>query len=118
MLVIQLDSSLDGSIANDIAMGKVLSENASAGLLLLRDVVVLTLLTGRTGLACVGAGGAGDRNVVGSKLRVVKQKSSLGSSLFLEGDFSALRVAFSGSDLDVGDLAAERSVSLRTCNCT
>lgn len=107
MLVVQLDCGLQGSIANDITVGQVLSQNAGAGLLLLsyliRVPIGVALL--RVDVILEGLGGRGDRDVRRAELRVVEQQSSLGCRLLLEDDSGTLGLAL-GDNLEVLDLAA------------
>ena len=106
MLGVELDGALNGSVADDVAVGEVFGEDTRAGLLLLGDVVGLALSVGRVvGTTVVSASaGAGDGDMVGAKLRVVEEEGSLHGSLLLESDFRGLGLAF-GGDLDVCDLA-------------
>lgn len=106
VLGVKLDGALNGSVADDVAVGEVFGEDTRAGLLLLGDVVGLALSVGGVvGTTIITASArAGDGDVVGAKLRIVEEEGSLHGSLLLEGDFSGLSLAFS-ADLDVCDLS-------------
>lgn len=55
-----------------------------------------------TSIVFIGAGGAGDLNLVGSKLGVVEKEGSLGGGFLLEGHGSNLgRLCW--ADFEVGD---------------
>lgn len=111
VLGVKLDGMLDGGIANDVAVSEVLSQDTGTGLLFLCNVVRLALRVGGTTAGNLFVGmGAGDGDVVGAKLSVVEQQSSLHSSLLLKGDVCALGLALSG-ELDVGNLATGILVS-------
>ena len=112
MLVVELNGALQSGIANNVAVGQVLGENASAGLLLLGQLVRVALM-GRDGSSAsnsAGRGrlvvlvGAGDSNVVGAELGVVQKQGSLGSSILLERDGGRLGLAL-GGNLDIRNLA-------------
>lgn len=114
VLGIELDGALNGDIANDVAVGEVLGKNARAGLLLLRDFVGVTVVVlGVRGVVIRVATGAGDGELIGAELGVVKEESSLLGRLLLEGDFGRLGLAL-GGDLEIGDLATAREVSMRS----
>lgn len=108
VLVVQLDGTLDGGIANNVAVRKVLGDDPRPGLLLLCDLVGVTLgVGGGLGRRVVrGAGRRRHADVGGSKLGVVQEQSGLGGSLLLEGDGRGLGLAL-GLDIEAGDLAAE-----------
>ena len=106
VLVIELEGALDRSITDDVAVGEVLGQNARTGLLLLRDIVrVAVLISLIVSAVVVGiATGTGDRELVGTKLSVVQEKSGLLGSFLLKGNLGGLGLAF-GSDLEIGDLS-------------
>ena len=113
MLGVELDTLLEGGITNDVSVSQVLGENASAGLLLLRDLVrvAVGVLGERSILGRILAGRS-DRNVVLAELGVVQQQSRLLRGLLLEGDVGGLGLTL-GGDLDVGNLAAIRELVTR-----
>jgi hypothetical protein len=106
VLLVKSKSTLNGLVADGVAVGEVLSDDTRAGLVFLRDVV-RRLVIGSRELAAselVERGGSGDVNLVRTKLGVVKEKSSLGGRLFFEGDGSRLDAVGSvglGGDGDV-----------------
>lgn len=103
---IKIESALDGGISYDVTVGEVLSQDASAGLLLLGDLVgVAVNVLGRGDIVIVVGTGAGDLKVVGAKLGVVEKESSLLGSLLVEDDLSGLGLTFLG-DLDIRNLSA------------
>jgi len=107
VLGVKLDTLLKGGITDDVSMSQVLGEDASAGLLLLCDVVrVAVSVLGEGRILSRVVAGRCDRDVVLAELGVVQQKSSLLRGLLLEGDLGRLGLAL-GGDLDVGNLAAE-----------
>lgn len=92
VLLVKSKSALNGLVADGVAVGKVFSDDARAGLVFLRDVV-RRLFIGSRELAAselVERGGSGDVNLVSTKLSVVEEKSSLGGRLLLECDGSRL----------------------------
>jgi hypothetical protein len=103
---IEIESALDGGISYDVTVGEVLSQDASAGLLLLGDLVgvAVSVLGGGDIVVVVGTG-AGDLKVVGAELGVVEEESGLLGSLLLEDDLSGLGLTLLG-DLDIRDLSA------------
>lgn len=104
---IKIESALDGGISYDVTVGEVLSQDASAGLLLLGDLVgvAVSVLGGGNIVVVVGTG-TGDLKVVGAELGVVEKESSLLGSLLVEDDLGSLGLTFLG-DLDIRDLSAE-----------
>jgi hypothetical protein len=106
MLLVQVDGTLSGLIADNITVSKVLSNDAGSWLLLLSDLIAITL-----SLACVvasvvlvRASGARNLDVSRSELGVVEEESSLRRSLLFEGDCGLLCLA-GRLDLDAGNLA-------------
>lgn len=111
VLGVQLDGAFDGGVANDVSVSEILGEDASAGLLLLRDVVRVAVHLGVVvALIICGAAGAGDGDVVRSKLGVVEEEGRLHGRFLLKGDVGGLGVAL-GSDFEVGNLATANVVS-------
>lgn len=94
MLLVESESALNGFVADGVAVGEVLGNNARAGLVFLRDVVFGgVLFIGSRQLSTrklVERGNGGDVDLVGTELGVVKEESSLGCRLLLEGDRSRL----------------------------
>jgi hypothetical protein len=43
MLLVEIDSTLDGLVSKDVAVSKVLSDNTASWLLLLSDLITVTL---------------------------------------------------------------------------
>lgn len=118
VLVVKGNCSLDGLIADDVAVCEVLGDDAGTGLIFLVDVTVSSWLIGRanrlaTGNLVEGSCG-GNVDLSGAKLCVVQEKSSLCSCLLFKGDGSRLsavwRVGF-WSDGDVLNLSTGGLVS-------
>lgn len=106
MLLVEVDGLFEAGVGDYVAMGKVLGQDAGAGLVLLGDLVCVAVVLGLVAVGGrVGVGGAGDGDLVVPELGVVEEEGSLGRSLLLEGDGCRLGGAFAG-DLDVCDLAA------------
>jgi len=108
VLGVELEAALNGGIANHIAVGEILGENAGTGLLLLRNLVGVTLgILGIVGAVVLSiASRSQDGNLVGTELGVIQEESRLGSGFLLKGDVRGLGLAL-GGDLDVGNLATE-----------
>lgn len=108
VLVVKLNGTLDRSIANDVSMSKVLGDDSCPGLLLLCDLVGITVGVGGVIscgiIRCTGRGRNGD--VGCSKLCVVQEQRSLGSSLLLKVHGCGLGLALS-LDIEAGNLSAE-----------
>lgn len=84
VLVVQVDSALDGGIADDVAVREILGDDARPGLLLLCDLVGVAVGDGRGAVILrrsTSRGGDGD--VRGAQLCVVQEKGSLGSGVLL-----------------------------------
>lgn len=82
VLFVQRDRSLQGGVADDVAVREVFGYDARAGFVFLRDVVLITggVIAARSA-AWGGAGGvARDLHLGRSKLRVVEEESRLSSS--------------------------------------
>ena len=115
VLLVELEGALDGGIADDVALGEVLGEDAGARFLLLGDLVagtVAALVEVRALVAGV-AGSAGDGDVVGTELGVVEEEGRLCGSILLKGHVGRLGLALL-SDLEVGNLAARKGQCLRS----
>lgn len=113
VLLVQLDGALDRGVTDHVAVCQILGQDASAGLHLLRDLVVGVALSSKVGAVILRvAGGAGHGDVVGAELCVVEQESCLHGRLLLKGHFCAFRLAL-GGDFDIGDFAAMENVSTR-----
>lgn len=108
MLLIEGNSALDSGIAENIAMGKILSNDSASGLLLLGDLVAITLsvMCEVTSIIIGGSSGASDLDLRSTELGIVKKKGSLGCGFLLKGYGRAL-AGFDGRDLEAGDLATE-----------
>jgi hypothetical protein len=103
---IKIESALDGGISYDVTVGEVLSQDTSARLLLLGDLVGVSVsVLGGGDIVIVVGTGAGDLKVVGAELSVVEKESSLLGSLLVEDDLSGLGLTLLG-DLDIRDLSA------------
>lgn len=92
MLLVKGKSTLDGLVADGVAVSEVLGNDARAGLVLLRNVF-RGLFVGSRELATrklVERSGRGNVDLVGAELGVVKEESGLGSRLLLESDRSRL----------------------------
>jgi hypothetical protein len=107
MLVVELDRTLNGSIANDVTVGEVLGEDAAAGLLLLGDLVTVTLGVGGGARVLVGVLG-GDVDLGAGQLRVVQQQGRLGGRLLLKDNGGRLCAVGALGYLEFCDLAAIR----------
>jgi len=110
VLLVQLDGLLETSVGDEVAVGKVLGQDACARLLFLCDFVRVTLAAGggAVGVVVVGrAGAAGDGKGVAVERCAVQEVGRLGRRLLLKGNVGALGGALIG-DVDVGDLAAKR----------
>jgi len=108
VLRVKVNGLLCSSVANCVAICKVFSNDASTGLLFLRDIVAVTLsIVGEVASIIVGrARCTGDLDLSCTQLSVIEEEGSLGSSLFLEGDGGRLSLS-RRSDLDICDLATE-----------
>jgi hypothetical protein len=121
VLLIESKGAFNGLVADGVAVGKVLCNNARAGLVVLTKVLGVlfgSFLVGSRKLSTgelIERSSGGDVDLVGTELGVVEEKSSLGSGLLLECDRSRLdavgRVGL-GSDGDVRDLAAVNDASV------
>jgi hypothetical protein len=107
VLLIQLNGTLSCLIADNVAMGQVLSNDARSRLLFLGDLITVTLslCSEVASVILVRAGGAGDLDVGCAKLGVVEEESGLGSGFLFEGYRCVLGLAC-GLDFDAGDLTA------------
>lgn len=99
VLLIQLDTTLEGGIADDIAVGKVLGQDADAGLLFLGDLVAVAVGICRVGSVVVLSVLGNDLNLRAAELGVVQELSGLGSSLLLEDNGGILSTVGIGGDL-------------------
>jgi hypothetical protein len=92
VLLVKGKSALNGLVADGVAVGKVLCNDARAGLVVLRDVfgVLFVSSTQLSTRKLVEGGGSGDVDLVGTELGVVEEESSLGGRLLLESDRSRL----------------------------
>lgn len=92
MLLIHLYGTLHDAVAEDVTVGKVFGNNASAWLLLLRDILVMLL--GWAGALAAGQlfkrSCRGDMNLRGTQLSVVQEEGGLRRRLFLERDCCGL----------------------------
>jgi hypothetical protein len=106
VLGIEVESTLDGGITYDVAVGEVLSQDTCAGLLLLSDLVgVAVSVLGSGDIVFAIGASAGDLKMVVSELSVVEEESGLLGSLLFEDDLCGLGLTLLG-DLDIRDLAA------------
>lgn len=79
MLVVEGYGALDGIVADGITMSEIFGDDASAGFVLLRDVILVAgCIVCACGFACnvFEIGGAGDLDLGAAKLGVVEQESS------------------------------------------
>lgn len=121
MLLVESKGAFNGLVTDGVAVGKVLCNNARAGLVVLTKVFGVlfgSLFIGSGQLSTgklIERSGGGDVDLVGTELGVVEEESSLGGRLLLECDRSRLdtvgRVGL-GSDGDVRDLAAVINASV------
>lgn len=111
---IEVESALDGSVAYDVTVSEVLSQDTGAGLLLLGDLVGVAIsVLGSGDIVVAIGGGAGDLQVVGAELGVVEEESSLLGSLLLEDDLCGLGLTLL-SDLEVGDLSTRLLLAMKS----
>lgn len=82
MLFVQRDRSLQGGVADDVAVREVFGYDARAGFVFLRDVMLIAVgVIAARGAAWGGAGGvARDLHLGRSKLGVVEEESRLSGS--------------------------------------
>jgi hypothetical protein len=93
VLLVESKSAFNGLVADGVAVGKVLGNDARAGLVILGKVFARVLLVGSGKLSTrklIERCDSGDVNLVGTELGVVEEKSGLCSRLLLEGDGSGL----------------------------
>ena len=112
VLGVELESALDGGVANHVALGEVLCEDAGARLVLLGDLVAVAgglCKVGAVVVAGVGAG-AGDGDVVGAELGVVEEEGGLHGRLLFKGDVGILGLSL-GCYLDISNFATVLCVS-------
>ena len=105
VLLVELDTALEGSIADHVAVGEVLSQDTAAGLLFLSDLVAVAVGVCGVGSVIVLSILGNDFDLRATELGVVQELGRLGSSLLLEDDGRRLGTVGIGSDLQVGDLA-------------
>lgn len=108
VLVIESNCSLDGLIADDVAVCEVLGDDTGTGLVLLFDVAVSSGLICRadrlaTGNLVKGSCG-GNVDLSGAKLCVVQEKSSLCSRLLFESYGSRLSAVWGVGFRSDGDV--------------
>lgn len=115
VLLVEVERARDGGVADDVAVGQILGQDARARLLLLRDLVAVAVRRGDAvvarGLVGGEAGCGGDGDVRGAKLGVVEEEGGLGGGVLFERHGRGLGLAF---DLDVEalDLATGRGKEL------
>ncbi len=88
MLLVESEGTLDCFIADDVAVGEILGDDARAGLVFLCDVLLVVRLFGGGRLAAgdlVERGGGGDGDLGGAELGVVEEEGGLGCGFLLEG---------------------------------
>lgn len=111
VLVVELDSTGDGSVSNNVAVSQVFCDDARAWLLLLCDVVAVAVGIGCRNAVVAGrlVGGQacsrGYGDVRSAELGVVEEQGGFGSGVLLKGHSGGLSVAV-GLDVEAGDLAA------------
>lgn len=106
MRVVQIDGFLDGNVTDGVTVSEVFCNDTTARLDFLGQFIrvrVVSLVV--AAIVVAGAGSAGNLNLRGAKLRIIKKQSRLGSSLLLKLDNSTLCLAFT-LNLNRGDLAA------------
>lgn len=110
VLLIELDGTLDGLVANNITVGKIFGDNAAAWFLFLGDLVAvaLSLLFVMTSIIFATASGAGDVNLCGTKLSVIEEQGSLSRGFLLES-YGGILSRLSFGDVKAGNLAAAGS---------
>ena len=112
MLLVQFNGTLGSLIADNIAMGQVLSNDAGSWLLLLGDLITVALCLGgkMASVILLRASGAGNLDVGRTELSVVEEESSLGRGFLFEGNSRFMGLG-GGLDLDAGNLAAVCRIS-------
>lgn len=110
MLLVEFDSTLNGSVSNNVTVGKVFSNDPASWLLLLGDLVTLTLGLGLVvaSIVFVAASSTRDLNLSGTKLGVVEEEGSLGCGFLLEG-YGRILGGIGLGDIEAGDLSAAES---------
>ena len=106
VFLIEVNSTLNGGIANYVAVSKILGNDARAGLFFLCDLIGVTLGIMHVVLTLFGSVVRGDIDLGGAELCMVEEESSFSRSWFFEGDDSFLGLP-SFFDIDGGNLAAE-----------
>lgn len=110
MLVVQSNSTLDGIVADHVAMSKILGYDARARLVFLGEVMLVARsIFGICAGKLADASRAGDLDLRTAELGVIEEEGCLCGSLFLEGDSCALGAirGFGGwGDGEGGNLAA------------
>ena len=106
MLLVEVDSTLDGLISKNVTMSKVFSYDTTARLLLLSDLVAIPLgvVSEVATIILGGSGGANNLDLGVAKLGVVEKESGLCSGLLLKGHGRVLGFACR-LNLEAGDLA-------------
>ena len=107
MFLVELNSTLDGLITDNVAVGKIFCNNAASGLLFLGDLIAVTLslVLVVAPIILVAASGTGDLNLSGTKLGIVEEEGSLSSGFLFEG-YGRILSGLSFGDFETGDLAA------------
>jgi len=87
VLLVDLESSLDGLVADGVAVCKVFGDDAGTRLVFLADLFAVLIVTGSlTASDLIERCGRGYLDLRWSELGVVQQQSGLCGRLFLEGD--------------------------------
>ena len=99
--------TLDGGVADHVAMGQVIGQNTNLRFLLMVAFVCIAIKAAGMGSTIVGLTVSGGHdNLRGVKLRVVQELGCLGRRLLLKGYCSILGSVVGWGNLDVGNLAA------------
>lgn len=111
MLVIEFDRALKSRVADNVTVGKVLSQDAASRLLFLRDLVRISVdIGGMRGTIVSLAVSRSYGNLRSLELSVIQKLRGLCGSLLLECDAGIFGVAFTRGNLDIGDLAAIEAI--------
>lgn len=111
MLVIEFDRALKSRVADNVTVGKVLSQDAASRLLFLGDLVRISVdVGGMRGTIVSLAVSRSYRNLRSLELGVIQKLRGLCGSLLLECDTGIFGVAFTRGNLDIGDLAAIEAI--------
>lgn len=104
--MVKFYGTLNSSVTYDIAVREILGEDATAGFLLLGDVVGIPIGVGGVRVVLLGlAVCGGDGDLRRAELGVIEEQGRLGSRRLLKSHGGILSSVGGRGDLDVGDLA-------------